>query len=389
MPQGGAITFNRRHGNAYYLPSNPFILGENQATFTMQSLTRYQSESFGDLQDGNTVALHTLSNRNGIKVSLMDLGASLVRIITPDRNGTFDDITLGFDHAQAYLDHPFYVGSVVGRYANRIARGKFTLDGVIYKLATNNRINHLHGGTVGFNKKLWRASSYVEDELASVQFACRSADGEEGYPGQLDVMVTYTLDDSDRLTVTYDAETDRATHVNLTQHAYFNLNGHGAGSIEDHELQISASHFTPTDDGSIPTGEIRAVDGTAFDFRTVKRIGNDIAAEDQQISFGKGYDQNWVLDGDSGLRHAASVHSPASGRMMTVETTEPGIQFYSGNNIPPSVPGKAGKTYDYRCALCLETQHFPDSPNHENFPSTVLRPGEKFLSTTVFSFSVT
>ncbi len=353
----------------------------------MATLERYQQGTFGEIENDTEVKLHTLTNANGMSVSLMDLGASIVRIVTADREGQFADVTFGFDNAQGYLDYPFYVGSVAGRYANRIAKGRFTLDGETYQLATNNKINHLHGGKVGFNKKVWQASSKVSADHSSVSFFYSSADSEEGYPGQLDVTVSYKLDDDNRLTITYRAETSKATHVNLTQHAYFNLDGHGAGSIEDHELQLSASHYTPTDDGSIPTGEIRAVDGTAFDFRQSKRIGDDIDADDEQLKFGKGYDQNWVINQSVCMQHAATAYSPASGRVMVVETTEPGIQFYSGNNIPANVPGKDSATYNFRGGFCLETQHFPDSPNHENFPSTVLRPGESFLSSTVFSFT--
>lgn len=347
----------------------------------------YLQEAFGEINNAE-IQLHTLTNNHGMSVSLMDLGASIVRIVTPDREGQFADVTFGFDNAQGYLDYPFYVGSVVGRYANRIARGRFTLDGKTYKLATNNKVNHLHGGIVGFNKKVWQASHSISDDTTSVTFSYCSADGEEGYPGQLDVTVSYALDDSNRLSIIYRAETSKVTHVNLTQHAYFNLNGHSAGSIEDHELQLSASYFTPTDDGSIPTGEIRSVEGTAFDFRQSKRIGDDINSDDEQIVFGKGFDQNWILDKDDGLQQAATVYSPASGRVMTVETTEPGIQFYSGNNIPVDVPGKNGASYNYRGGFCLETQHFPDSPNHAHFPSTVLRPEELYESTTVYAFSV-
>lgn len=353
----------------------------------MARLQRYQQQSFGEIDNGTAIKLHTLSNVNGMSVSLMDLGASIVRIITPDREGQLADVTFGFDHAQGYLDYPFYVGSVVGRYANRIALGRFSLDGENFELATNNKVNHLHGGKLGFNKRVWQARQELSSNQATVTFTYQSADGEEGYPGQLDAQVSYTLDDDNRLTINYSAETSKATHVNLTQHAYFNLNGHAAGGIEDHELQLSASHFTPTDDGSIPTGEIWAVDGTALDFRHAKRIGEDIDANDEQLQFGKGYDQNWVIDRGDGLQHAATVVSAASGRVMTVETTEPGIQFYSGNNIPSDVPGKQGATYNYRGGFCLETQHFPDSPNHDHFPSTVLRPGEQYQSTTVYAFS--
>jgi aldose 1-epimerase len=281
------------------------------------------------------------------------------------------------------------MGVIAGRYANRIAKGRFTLDGKTYKLAINNGANHLHGGVKGFDKLLWHAEPFERDGTAGVVYTLTSADGDEGYPGTLTASVTYSVSASNALTIDYQATTDRATPVNLTHHSYFNLAGEGAGDILGHVLAIDADGFTPVDDTLIPTGVIAPVEHTPFDFRTPTAVGARIEADDVQIHRGGGYDHNFVLNGTAGLHHAARVVDPVSGRTLDVSTTEPGLQFYTGNFLDGSFKGKAGHVYPKRTGLCLETQHFPDSPNHANFPSTIVRPGTPFRSQTVFTFGVT
>ena len=342
-------------------------------------------EGFGTLPDGRAVALYTLTNGHGLRVRAMTYGAIIVSIETPDRDGRLGDIVLGFDSLAGYLRTSPYFGAVVGRYGNRIARGRFTLDGRTYQLATNDGPNHLHGGNRGFDKVLWTADSASTDSTASVTFRYTSPDGEEGYPGTLHVAVTYSLGSDDALHVSYEATTDAATPLNVTQHSYFNLAGRG--DILDHRLMLAASHYTPVDSTLIPTGDIAAVEGTPFDFRTPTAIGARIEQDGEQLHRGHGYDHNWVLDRDgAGLITAARVVEPTTGRTLTVSTTQPGIQFYSGNFLDGTITGKHGQVYQHRAGFCLETQHYPDSPNHANFPSTILRPGETFRSTTVFAF---
>ena len=335
----------------------------------------------------NEIEPFTLRNAQGLEVGLISHGATITSIRVPDRHGQFEDIVLGFDRPAEYRgEHP-YLGAVVGRYANRIARGRFELDGRAYELATNDGPNHMHGGERGFDAFLWHAGAEQPD---SVTFSRVSPDGEEGYPGQLRVAVTYTLTDDDDLVVRYAATTDRRTVINLTQHTYFNLGGHGSGDILGHELTLAADRFTPVDDTQIPTGVIVPVEGTPFDFRTPVAIGARLREQHPQLEKGKGFDHNWVLNAAGHASEvAARVLHPPSGRTLEVRTTEPGIQFYSGNLLDGSLTGKGGVRYQKHAGLCLETQHFPDSPNHPSFPSTVLRPGEEFRSTTVFSFGVT
>jgi len=345
--------------------------------------------SFGTMPDGTPVDVYTLTNANGLEVRAITYGGIIVSLKTPDRNGQPGDIVLGFDNLEGYIKSSPYFGAIIGRYGNRIAKGRFTLDGHTYTLATNDGANSLHGGVKGFDKVVWHAEPVQNDKSVAVIFTHTSPDGDEGYPGTLQVRVTYTLTDENTLEVDYHATTDKATPVNLTQHSYFNLSGAGSGDVLGELLQIDASHYTPVGAGLIPTGEIAPVQGTPFDFRKATAIGARINDDNAQLKLAGGYDHNFVLDrNQGGLAHAARVVDPASGRTLDVETTEPGIQFYSGNFLDGTITGKGGKVYPHRGAFCLETQHFPDSPNHPNFPSTILRPGQEYNSTTVFTFGV-
>ncbi|MCY3487371.1 MAG: galactose mutarotase, partial [Bacteroidetes bacterium] len=330
---------------------------------------------FGTLPDGEDVERFRLQNTAGAEASIITYGATLVSLATPDRDGLIEDIVLGYDSLAGYLEANPYFGSIVGRYANRIAEGAFTLDGETYTLARNNGPNHLHGGVKGFDKANWEVEQIIEDtNQVGVSLNYVSTDGEEGYPGTLNVRVTYLLTEDNRLIVDYEATTDKATPVNLTQHAYFNLAGEG--SVEDHHLTLAASHYIPVDSTLIPTGVILSVEGTAFDFRGGNRIGEQIDDDDQQLLYGGGYDHNFVLDRVSGdLVLAATVLEPESGRILEVHTTKPGMQFYTGNFLDGSITGKNGVQYGRRSGFCLETQYYPDSPNQPNFPSSILRPG--------------
>lgn len=348
--------------------------------------------AFGHMPDGAAVEVFTLTNRNGVEIRTIPYGAAIVSIRVPDRDGRPDDIVLGFNTLDGYLTPPPYFGAVVGRYGNRIAGGRFVLGGRQYQLATNDGPNHLHGGNKGFDKVLWRAEPFERDGSAAIRYTYVSADGEEGYPGTLTARVTYTLTPADELVIAYDATTDKATPVNLTQHSYFNLRGEGRGDILGHVLTIDADRYTPVDETEIPTGEIAPVEETPFDFRTPTAIGARIDADDVQLRYGKGYDHNWVLNGSAGaspLRHAARLVDPQTGRTLDVSTTEPGLQFYSGNFLDGTLTGTSGHAYTRRSGLCLETQHFPDSPNHPGFPSTILQAGKRFESKTVWTFGVT
>jgi aldose 1-epimerase len=350
---------------------------------------RVSRAPFGRMPDGAAVESFTLRNAHGIEVRAITYGAIIVSLRVPDRAGRFDDVVLGHDDLAGYLRHPSYFGAVVGRYGNRIAKGRFALDGKTYTLATNNGPNHLHGGVKGFDKVVWKGEPASTADGASVTFRYTSPDGEEGYPGTLSVRVTYTLTDRDELRFEYAATTDKPTHVNLTQHSYFNLSGAGT-DILGHELTIDADHFTPVDAALIPTGEIASVTGTPLDFRRPTAIGARIGQDHEQLRFGRGYDHNFVLRRSrEGLVHAARVVDPRSGRSLDIQTTEPGVQFYSGNFLDGSVTGKGGTVYAHRSGLCLETQHFPDSPNQPGFPSTILRPGAEYRSKTVLTFGVT
>ena len=350
------------------------------------------SEPFGEMPDGRMVELYTLKNANGVEIRAITYGGIILSIHTPDRDAHFDDIVLGYDDLEGYLTETPYFGAIIGRYGNRIAQGRFSLDGDSFELATNNEPNHLHGGLKGFDKVVWEAESFLGQEGVGVVFRYTSPHLEEGYPGTLEVRVTYTLTDDNRLVVDYHATSDRATPVNLTQHTYFNLAGDGSGDILGHELQLAASHYTPVDATLIPTGEIAPVAGTPFDFTSPMAIGARIRQDDEQLVSGLGYDHNFVLDrgeaSQSDLYQAARVHEPATGRVLEVYTTEPGIQFYSGNFLDGSITGKVGHIYHHRYGFCLETQHYPDSPNQPDFPSTILRPGQEYSSRTVYAFGV-
>jgi len=352
---------------------------------------RVSRAPFGQLPDGRRVELFALTNAHGIEVRAMTYGAIITSIQTPDRSGKRADIVLGFDSLGGYLGGSPYFGAVVGRYANRIARGQFTLDGVTYHLARNNGPNSLHGGARGFDKVRWSGEPFESDSTAGVTFRYESPDGEEGYPGTVSVRVTYTLTDADDLIIEYEAATTKATPINLSQHTYWNLHGDGAGDILAHVLTLNASAFTPVDSTLIPTGQIAPVAGTPFDFRTATAIGARINAANEQLRFGRGYDHNWVIGqaNPGTLTHAARLEDPVSGRTLDISTTEPGVQFYSGNFLDGTLNGKDGRPYAHRSGLCLETQHFPDSPNHANFPSTILRPGQRYASRTVITFRVT
>jgi aldose 1-epimerase len=344
---------------------------------------------FGTLPDGTAVEIFTLTNAAGIEVRAMTYGAIIVSLHVPDRRGQLDDVVLGYDTAAEYVTNKrTYFGAVVGRYANRIAKGRFTIDGRAYQLATNDGPNHLHGGNKGFDAVVWRGEPSQTDHGAAVAFTYTSRGGEEGYPGTLNVRVTYTLTDRNELIFEYHATTDAPTVVNLSQHSYFNLAGRGARDVLDHELQILADRYTPVDDTLIPTGELAAVEGTPFDFRRATRIGARIGDDHVQLRRGRGYDHNWVLTrSGGGLQPAALVVERSTGRRVQIATTEPGIQFYSGNFLDGSITGKQGRVYAHRSGFCLETQHFPDSPNEPQFPSTVLRPGQEYRSRTVLTFA--
>ena len=348
---------------------------------------------FGRTADGQAVELFTLTNAHGIEVWLTNYGGIITSLKTPDRSGRFDDIVLGYDRLSGYLHNSPYFGAIVGRYGNRIARGRFTLDGTSYRLAVNNGPNSLHGGVRGFDKVVWNAEPFRNDRTEGVALEYTSADMEEGYPGTLRARVTYTLTDDNRLIVDYQATSDKPTPINLTQHSYWNLAGDGSRDILAHVLTINADSMTPVDSTLIPTGDISLVAGTPFDFRTPMPIGARIdQRQNTQIRYGGGYDHNFVLNRGSAsadsLVHAAHVAEPSTGRTLDIFTTEPGIQFYSGNFLDGTITGKAEHIYKYRYGLALETQHYPDSPNHPNFPSAILRPGQQYRTRTVFAFGV-
>jgi aldose 1-epimerase len=318
----------------------------------------------------------------------MTYGAIITSLKVPDRNGKPGDVVLGFDSLEGYLKGHPYFGAVMGRYGNRIAKGRFKLGGKEYTLAKNNGENSLHGGLKGFDKQVWTAKDVSTADAASVEFTYVSKDGEEGYPGTLTTTVTYTLAAANELKIDYHLSSDKETVANVTNHSYFNLSGQGEGDILGHDVMLNADRFTPVDAGLIPTGELRPVRGTPFDFTQPAAIGARVNQDDEQLMRGKGYDHNFVLSGGGGtLELAARVHDPKSGRLMEVMTTQPGVQFYIGNFLDGTLTGKGGKVYKQRYGFCLETQHFPDSPNQPAFPSTVIKPGEPFHSTTVFRFT--
>jgi aldose 1-epimerase len=342
--------------------------------------------AFGKTPDGKPIDLYTLTNSRGMQATITNYGGIVVSLLTPDRAGHMDDVVLGFDRLEGYLQPEPYFGAIIGRYGNRVGHAMFKLGDKEYHLAKNDGENTLHGGTQGFDKRVWSALDLSKVGPA-LELKYTSKDGEEGFPGNLSVTVIYMLTESNELWIEYGAATDRTTVLNLTNHSYFNLAGQGGADILKHQIMINADRFTPVDAGLIPTGELQKVEGTPFDLRKAAEIGAHINDENEQLKLGKGYDHNFVLNRGGALTLAARVTEPVSGRMMEVLTSEPGVQFYTGNFLDGTLKGKGGKVYNRRSGLCLETQHFPDSPNKPSFPSTELKPGQRFSSTTVYRFS--
>ena len=366
--------------------SSSRIATDQSTVTTPMTQPRVTKESFGRLPDGTPVDGYTIRNSRGVTMHVITYGGIITSLRVPDRTGHVDDIVLGFDSLSGYLKDSPYFGAIVGRYANRIAKGRFTLDGKTYQLPVNNGQNSLHGGTRGLDKVVWKAKPFEHATSAGLVLSYVSPDGDQGYPGALSLRVTYTLNDADELAIEYHATTNKATPVNLSQHSYFNLTG-AQRDVLGHVVQIAASRYTPVDTTLIPTGELASVAATPFDFRTPTAIGARIAEPNEQLKIAGGYDHNWVLDG-SGMRHVARVVEPTTGRTIDVATDQPGLQFYTGNFLDGTITGKGGRVYGHRFAFCMETQHFPDSPNHTSFPSTILRPGKAFDSRTVFTFGV-
>ena len=350
---------------------------------------KIEKKEFGTTEDNVTVYQFVLSNKNGMEISVINYGGIITSLKAKDRNGKYQDIVLGFNSLPPYEDENPYFGALIGRYGNRIANGNFKLDGQSYKLDINNPPNHLHGGLKGFHKVVWNHKEILNDSNVSLELTYLSKHMEEGYPGNLDVKVTYTLNNKDELSVLYEAETDKKTIINLTQHSYFNLSGDFSEDILDHQIKINADAFLPVDETLIPTGEIRSVHGSPFDFRKSKLIGQDIDTNNKQIEFGKGYDHCWVINNqNNGLRSVASAYHYESGRVLDVYSDLPGLQFYSGNFLDGTLKSKGEGHYELRSGFCLETQYYPDSPNQQNFPSVILKPGDVYNSNTVFKFSV-
>ena len=353
------------------------------------SLVTIEKQAFGKTVDGNEVYQYILKNKKGMEISVINYGGIITSWKAMDRDGIYQDIVLGFDNIYDYETKNPYFGALIGRYGNRIAKGKFSIDDKNYNLATNNDVNHLHGGTKGFDKVLWDVDEILGDSSASLVLKYMSSDMEEGYPGNLNVKVIYTLNNNDELSVIYEADTDKTTIVNLTQHSYFNLSGDFNQDISNHDLKINADSFLPVDSTLIPTGEIRDVIDTPFDFLQPKKVGRDIEMNNEQINYGNGYDHCWVLNNyGEGIRFVASAYDDSSGRLLEVFSDQPGIQFYSGNFLDGSLKSKYEGNYDFRSGFCLETQNFPNSPNENSFPSPLLKPGEKYLSETIFRFSI-
>lgn len=352
------------------------------------SSTTLTQDTFGNAGCGTSADLYTLSNAHGLTARISNYGGIITELHVPDRNGKTADVVLGYDSIEDYIGGDTYFGALIGRFANRIDRGKFTLDGQDYSLAVNNGKNHLHGGTKGFDRKVWRAIAFDADDHTGVRMSYGSPDGEEGYPGNLRITVTYTLNNDNELRIDYRAETDKPTVINFTNHSYFNLAGHSSGDIRGHVLSINADEYTVKGDTEVPNGEIAPVAGTPLDFRTAKPIGREMDADFGQMPNDQGYDQNFIINGKNGsLKHAATCTDPASGRVMETHTTEPGVQLYCANFLKEGTRGKSGAHYNPYQGLCLETQHYPDSPNHPNFPTTRLAPGEVYESTTIYRFS--
>lgn len=354
---------------------------QTETTSKGQEGTSIMKESFGTAPSGEEVQLYTLTNKNGVIVKITNYGAIVTSIITPDKNGNMGDVALGFDTVEGYVPNEPHFGGIIGRYANRIAKGSFTLDGKAYTLATNDEPNHLHGGNIGFDRVIWQAEELPDENALKLTYA--SKDMEEGYPGNLTAVVIYTLTEDNSLKIDYEATTDKATPVNLTNHSYFNLSAGKEKDILNHVVQINADKYTPVDHTLIPTGELSPVKGTAYDFTKPQAVGTRINNLD-----GYGYDLNYVINKEGqGLTHAATVYEPKSGRVMEVHTTKPGLQLYTAYHLDGTLTGKNSTTYDRYDGLCLEAQYFPDSPNHPNFPNTVIKPGEKYSETTIYKFS--
>jgi aldose 1-epimerase len=373
---------------ALFLSSSILLCGASEAS-PCTGRDPISHDSFGSWnEEPNPIEIYTLRNSRGLQARILNLGGIIQSVCVPDRDGRIDDVVLGFDRAQPYFTNGPHFGSLIGRYANRIANGTFTLDGKRYELSKNDGQNTLHGGFKGFDKLLWTAKPSNSQHQVALSLTCFSGDGDEGFPGSLGVHVTYTLTDEDELIIDYEAKTDKATVVNLTSHSYFNLAGQGKGDVLNHQLTIAADRFTPVDKNMIPTGELRPVQGTPFDFTKPALIGSRIHDNEEQLLFANGYDHNFEIDGRvSKLRFAARLYEPSSGRILEMWTTEPGIQFYSGNWLDGTLVGKEGRLYGKHSGLALESEHFPDSPNHPAFPSTVLRPRQTYRSRTVYKFS--
>jgi aldose 1-epimerase len=363
-----------------------FLLLSCVAVAAAQTVSK---QSFGKSSAGENIDLYTLRNTKGVEAKITNYGGILVSLKVADRNGKFDDVVLGFNDLESYLTkNGPYLGAIIGRYGNRIAKGRFTLNGVEYKLAVNNGENHLHGGIKGFDKVVWTGHEMKTKAGPAVELTYLSKDGEEGYPGNLNVRVVYTLTNNNELKIDYSATTDKDTVTNLTHHSYFNLAGEGNGDILNHVVTINANRFVPTDAGSIPTGQLKQVADTPFDFLKAMAIGARINQDDEQLKLGNGYDHTWVINGRPGtMRLAATAYEKTSGRLMQVWTTEPGVQFYTGNFLDGTLTGKSGKIYQRRYGFCFETQHYPDSPNQPSFPTTTLKKGQTLKSTTIYKFS--
>ena len=354
----------------------------------IMQLVTIEKKAFGKTKDGINIDQFLLKNQNGMEINAINYGGIITSWKAKDRNGNYKDIVLGFNNLYEYEANSPYFGAIIGRYGNRIAKGKFTLNEENYTLALNNDENHLHGGLEGFDKIVWDAKEVINDTSASLVLSYLSKDMEEGYPGNLRIQVIYTLDNNDELSVKYQAVSDKTTIINLTQHSYFNLSADFNKNILDHEIVINADSFLPIDSTLIPTGEIRNVSGTSFDFRKPKKVGEEINTLNKQLMFGNGYDHCWVLNNqDQGLRFVASAYDSETGRLLEIFSDQPGIQFYSGNFLDGTLKSKIGGTYDFRSGFCLETQHYPNSPNEKNFPSVILRPEEKYVTETIFKFS--
>lgn len=364
---------------------------ETQAADNEETMMNIEQSNFGETADGTAVEKYTITNAAGLEMSVISYGGIITSLKVPNKNGIYENVVLGFDNIQNYEDGSPYFGAIIGRYGNRIAEGKFTLDGEEYKLETNDGPNSLHGGEKGFDKVVWNVESSTSEDTATLKLSYTSKDGEGGYPGNLETTVTYILNSDNELDIKYKATTDKKTVVNLTQHSYFNLSGDFSEKILDHVVEINADEFLPVDESLIPTGELKPVEGTPFNFTEPTTIakGLELEGSNEQLDRGPGFDHCWVLNGqDSGVRFAAAAYEPDSGRFMEVYTNEPALQFYIGNFLDGSLPAPNGGTYGKRTGFCMETQHYPDSPNQENFPSTVLEPGETYTSETSYKFSV-